>query len=115
MSAPGPSRAPPQELQYGYNHRGPDFDPDAYDWMLEVKVAEQKKKEIIGPQKFFERRTAANVKRDLSKISGERLATMREWRRHLFAKSKVFVWKEIEVEPWFVCKPIPKADKEAIF
>ncbi|KAK7689209.1 hypothetical protein QCA50_007900 [Cerrena zonata] len=83
--------------------------------MLEAKAAEQKKKEIIGPQEFFERRTAANAKRDLSKISGERLATMRERGRRLFAKSKVFVWEEIEVEPWFVRKPVPKADKEAVF
>ncbi|KAK7694168.1 hypothetical protein QCA50_001348 [Cerrena zonata] len=40
---------------------------------------------------------------------------MREWGRCLFAKSKVFVWEEIEVEPWFVHKPIPKADKKAVF
>ncbi|KAK7688440.1 hypothetical protein QCA50_007986 [Cerrena zonata] len=82
--------------------------------MLEVKAVEQKK-EIIGPQEFFEQRTAANAKWDLRKISGERLATMQERGRRLFAKSKVFIWEEIEVEPWFIHKPVPKADKEAVF
>lgn len=106
----GPSQAPPVEWNI-IDLRGPDFDPNAYDQMLERKAEEKKKAEMVDIKTFFERRGKKNAQRDLSKYTQAELAKMRERGRVLVQTSKVYIWEDIEVEPWLVRSLVPKGDR----
>lgn len=111
QSQAGPARAPPlqQQQSSGHNLPGPDFDfnPNAQ--------AAKMMTEMASIRAFLKCREELNAGRNMRQYSPQKLASMHERQKDLVLTSKVFVWEEIEMEPWLVCTRVVNADKRPTF